>query len=48
MARLNMIVKLVHIPAYIAIFLLGAVMLVSVWGIGFTIVFSCTIWRRSP
>ena len=40
MAKLNMIVKLVHIPAYIAIFLLGAVMLISVWGIGFTIVFS--------
>lgn len=39
MARLNMIVKLVHIPAYIAIFLLGAVMLISIWGIGFTIVF---------
>ena len=39
MAKLNMIVKLVHIPAYIAIFLLGAVMLISVWGIGFTIVF---------
>lgn len=36
LAKLNMIIKLVHIPAYIIHFVLGALgTLASIWGIGF-------------
>ena len=38
LAKLNMIIKLVHIPAYIIHFILGALgSLASVWGIGFVL-----------
>ena len=38
LAKLNMIIKLVHIPAYIIHFILGALgTLASVWGIGFVL-----------
>lgn len=40
MARLNMIVKLVHVPAYIAIFVLSLIFSITVFGIGFVIVFA--------
>ena len=39
MARLNMAVKLCHVPAYIAVFLLSLLFLISIWGIGFVVVF---------
>ena len=38
-ARLNMIVKLVHIPAYVVIFVLSVVFSLTVFGIGFVIFF---------
>jgi len=38
LAKLNMIIKLVHIPAYIVHFILGALgTLASIWGIGFVL-----------
>jgi len=38
LAKLNMIIKLVHIPAYIIHFVLGALgTLASIWGIGFVL-----------
>lgn len=37
--RLNMIIKLVHVPAYIAIFVLSLAFSLTVFGIGFVIVF---------
>lgn len=40
MARLNMVVKLVHVPAYIAIFVLSLIFSITVFGIGFVIVFA--------
>ena len=40
MALLNMVVKLCHIPAYIAIFFLSLLFLISIWGIGFVVVFA--------
>lgn len=39
MARLNMIIKLCQIPAYVVIFVLGFFFFISVFGIGFAIVF---------
>ncbi len=39
MARLNMIVKLCQIPAYLVIFVLGSMFFVTVFGIGFTVFF---------
>ena len=39
MALLNMVVKLCHIPAYIAIFFLSLLFLISIWGIVFVVVF---------
>ena len=39
MVRLNMIIKLVHVPAYIAIFVLSLAFSLTVFGIGFVIVF---------
>lgn len=39
MAKLNMLIKLVHIPAYIFNFILGACgVLLTIWGVGFVIV----------
>lgn len=38
-ARLNLIVKFCQVPAYVLIFVLGALTFVSVWGIGFAVVF---------
>ncbi len=39
MAKLNMLIKLVHIPAYLFNFALGcAGLLLSIWGLGFIIV----------
>ena len=40
MALLNMVVKLCHIPAYIAIFFLSLLFLISIWGIVFVVVFA--------
>lgn len=40
MARWNMIVKLCQIPAYIAIFVLGACFLISIFGIPFVLLFT--------
>lgn len=38
-ARLNMVIKLVQIPAYLVIFLLGLVFSLTIFGIGFVIFF---------
>lgn len=40
LARLNMVVKLCHVPAYIAIFILSVIFLLTVLGIGFVFVFA--------
>lgn len=38
-ARLNMIIKLIHMPAYVAIFVLGMAFFVTVFGIPFVMFF---------
>ena len=39
MARLNMIIKLIHMPAYVAIFVLGCAFFITVFGIPFVLFF---------
>lgn len=39
MARLTMVIKFCHVPAYVAIFVLGILFTLSVWGILFVVVF---------
>lgn len=40
--RLTLVLKIVHIPAYIVIFLLGVLFTLSIWGIIFVVVFVLT------